>query len=85
MTQEFHVSITPLGEDEYFVRTEKVPIGGLVAEEIVEWPVEEWIAQARHLFRDPLIDILEGQSNSQIVTPNQIVASSGEILSPSLE
>ena len=84
MTQEFHVSITPLGGDEYFVRTEKVPIGGLVAEEIVQWPVEEWLAQARHLFRDPLIDILEGQSNSQIVTPNQIVASSGEILSPSL-
>ncbi|MCL2932246.1 MAG: CHAT domain-containing protein [Trichodesmium sp. MAG_R03] len=84
MTQEFHVSITPLGEDEYFVRTEKVPIGGLVAEEIVEWPVQEWLAQARHLFRDPLIDILEGKSNSQVVIPNQIMASSGEVLSPSL-
>ena len=84
MTQEFHVSITPLGEEEYFVRTEKVPIGGLVAEEIVEWPVEQWLAQARHLFRDPLIDLLEGKSNSLVVTPNQIVARSGEIVSPSL-
>ncbi|NES03855.1 MAG: CHAT domain-containing protein [Okeania sp. SIO2F4] len=84
MTQEFHISITPLGEDEYFVRTEKVPVGGLVAEEIVEWPVEQWLAQARHLFRDPLIDLLEGKSNSQVVIPNQIVARSGEVVSPSL-
>ncbi len=84
MTQEFHISITPLGENEYFVRTEKVPVGGLVAEEIVEWPVEQWLAQARHLFRDPLIDLLEGKSNSQVVIPNQIVARSGEVVSPSL-
>ncbi|MGD1702998.1 CHAT domain-containing protein [Dapis sp. BLCC M229] len=84
MTQEFHISITPLGEDEYFVRTEKVPVGGPVAEEIVEWPVEQWLAQARDLFRDPLIDLLEGKSNSQVVIPNQIVARSGEVVSPSL-
>ncbi len=84
MTQEFHISITPLGEDEYFVRTEKVPVGGLVAEEIVEWPVKQWVAQARHLFRDPLINLVEGKSNSQIVIPDQIVARSGEVVSPSL-
>ncbi|GGA31565.1 CHAT domain-containing protein [Okeania sp. KiyG1] len=84
MTQEFHISITPLGEDEYFVRTEKVPIGGLVAEEIVEWPVEQWLAQARHLFRDPLLDLLEGKSNTQVVIPSQVVARSGELVSPSL-
>ncbi|NEQ72604.1 MAG: CHAT domain-containing protein [Okeania sp. SIO2C9] len=84
MTQEFHISITPLGEDEYFVRTEQVPIGGLVAEEIVEWPVEQWLAQARHLFRDPLLDLLEGKSNTQVVIPSQVVARSGEVVSPSL-
>ncbi|NEP90046.1 MAG: CHAT domain-containing protein [Okeania sp. SIO2C2] len=84
MTQEFHISITPLGEDEYFVRTEKVPIGGLVAEEIVEWPIEQWLAQARHLFRDPLLDLLEGKSNTQVVIPSQVVARSGEVVSPSL-
>ncbi|MDY7007438.1 MAG: CHAT domain-containing protein [Cyanobacteriota bacterium] len=84
MTQEFHISITPLGEDEYFVRTEQVPIGGLVAEEIVEWPVEQWLAQARHLFRDPLLDLLEGKSNTQVVIPSQVVARSGELVSPSL-
>ncbi|NER05630.1 MAG: hypothetical protein F6K17_25110 [Okeania sp. SIO3C4] len=84
MTQEFHISITPLGEDEYFVRTEQVPIGGLVAEEIIEWPVEQWLAQARHLFRDPLLDLLEGKSNSQVVIPSQVVARSGELVSPSL-
>ena len=84
MTQEFHISITPLGEDEYFVRTEKVPIGGLVAEEIVEWPVEQWLAQARHLFRDPLLDLLEGKSNTQVVIPSQVVSRSGEVVSPSL-
>ncbi|NET42960.1 CHAT domain-containing protein [Okeania sp. SIO2B3] len=84
MTQEFHISITPLGEDEYFVRTEKVPIGGLLAEERVEWPVEQWLAQARHLFRDPLLELLEGKSNSQVVIPSQVVARSGEVVSPSL-
>ncbi len=84
MTQEFHISITPLGEDEYFVRTEKVPVGGLVAEEIVEWPVEQWLAQARHLLGDPFTNILEVKSNSQIVIPDQIVARSGEVVSPSL-
>ncbi|MEM1172668.1 MAG: CHAT domain-containing protein [Cyanobacteria bacterium P01_H01_bin.35] len=84
MTQEFHISITPLGQDEYFVRTEKVPIGGLVAEEIVEWPVEQWLAQARHLLGDPFTDILEVKSNSQVVIPDQIVARSGEVVSPSL-
>ncbi|NES64996.1 MAG: CHAT domain-containing protein [Okeania sp. SIO2D1] len=84
MTQEFHISITPLGEDEYFVRTEKVPIGGLLAEERVEWPIEQWLAQARHLFRDPLLDLLEGKSNTQVVIPSQVVARSGEVVSPSL-
>ncbi|MCL2928043.1 MAG: CHAT domain-containing protein [Trichodesmium sp. MAG_R01] len=84
MTQEFHVSITPLGEDEYFVRTEKVPVGGPVAEEIVQWPVEKWLTQARQLFRDPLTDLLEEKSNSQVVIPNQIVSRSGEVVSPSL-
>ncbi|OZH53199.1 hypothetical protein AFK68_19295 [Hydrocoleum sp. CS-953] len=84
MTQEFHISITPLGEDKYLVRTEKVPVGGLVAEEIVEWPVEQWLAQARHLLGDPFTDILEEKSNSQVVIPDQIVARSGEVVSPSL-
>lgn len=84
MTQEFHISITPLGEDKYFVQTEKVPPGGLLAEETVQWPVEQWLAQARHLFRDPLIDLLEGKSNSQVVIPDQVVARSGEVVSPSL-
>ena len=84
MTQEFHISITPLGEDEYFVRTEKVPIGGLLAEEIVEWPLQQWLAQARQLFRDPLIDLLDGKSNSQVVIPDQVMAQFGEIASPNL-
>ncbi|MEB3341886.1 CHAT domain-containing protein [Okeania sp.] len=84
MTQEFHISITPLGEDEYFVRTEKVPIGVPVAEEIVAWPVKEWLEQARHLFGDPLLDLLEEKSNSQVIIPDQIVARSGEVVSPSL-
>ncbi|NET28821.1 CHAT domain-containing protein [Okeania sp. SIO1I7] len=84
MTQEFHISITPQGEDKYFVRTEKVPIGGLVADETVEWPVEQWLDQARHLFRDPLLDLLEGKSNTQVVIPSQVVARSGEVVSPSL-
>ena len=60
MAQEFHISVTPLGEDEYLVRTEKVAPGVPLAEEQVRWPVEDWLAQARQLMNDPLLGVLQG-------------------------
>ncbi|MEP0868990.1 CHAT domain-containing protein [Trichocoleus desertorum AS-A10] len=59
MTQEFHLSVTPVGEDEYLIRTERVAPGVPLAEEQVVWPVEEWLNQARQLMNDPLLGLLQ--------------------------
>lgn len=60
MTQEFHLSVTPVGEDEYLIRTERVAPGVPLAEEQVSWPVESWLQQARQLMHDPLLSVLQG-------------------------
>ncbi|XGV95759.1 MAG: CHAT domain-containing protein [Leptolyngbya sp. BL-A-14] len=60
MTQEFHISVTPIGEDDYLVRTERVAPGVPLAEEQVTWPVEEWLTQASLLMNDPLQGLLRG-------------------------
>lgn len=63
MAQEFHISVTPLGEDEYLVRIERVAPGVPLAEEQVRWPVEDWLAQARQLMNDPLLGVLQGNAS----------------------
>ncbi|HEY9749779.1 MAG TPA: hypothetical protein V6C63_13930, partial [Allocoleopsis sp.] len=60
VTQEFHLSVTPVGEDEYLIRTERVAPGVPLAEEQVVWPVEDWLNQARQLMNDPLLGLLQG-------------------------
>lgn len=60
MTQEFHISVTPVGNDEYLVRTERVAPGVPLAEEQIRWPVDDWLAQARQLMNDPLLGLLQG-------------------------
>ncbi len=60
MTQEFHVSVTPVGQNDYLVRTERVAPGVPLAEELVTWPVAEWLAAAGHLMNDPLKSVLQG-------------------------
>ena len=60
MTQEFHISVTPIGEDDYLVRTERVAPGVPLAEEQVTWPVDEWLSQASLLMNDPLQGLLRG-------------------------
>lgn len=59
MTQEFHISVTPVRDDEFLVRTERVAPGVPLAEEQLIWPVEDWLAQARQLMNDPLMGLLE--------------------------
>lgn len=59
MTQEFNLSVTPVGTDIYLVRTEKVAPGVPLAEEQVIWPVSDWLNQARQLLNDPMLGLLQ--------------------------
>jgi len=59
VTQEFHLSVTPVGADTYLVRTERVARGVPLAEEQVVWPVSDWLNQARQLYLDPIQGWLE--------------------------
>ncbi|KAM3110486.1 CHAT domain-containing protein [Phormidesmis sp. 146-33] len=60
MTQEFYISVTPVGEDGYLIRTERVATGVPLAEELVTWKVEDWLTQAGQLMHDPLLGLLRG-------------------------
>ena len=60
MTQEFHISVTPVGQNDYLVRTEQVAPGVPLAEELVTWPVADWLTAAGHLMNDPLKSVLQG-------------------------
>jgi CHAT domain len=62
VTQEFHISVTPVGQNDYLVRTEEVAPGVPLAEELVNWPVAEWLAAAGHLMNDPLKSVLQGDA-----------------------
>ncbi|MGD1903331.1 MAG: CHAT domain-containing protein [Geitlerinemataceae cyanobacterium] len=59
MTQEFHLSVTPIGNYEYLVRTEQSEPGVPPAEEQVTWPIDRWLQQSRTLMRDPLLQMLQ--------------------------
>lgn len=61
--QEFHISVTPLGEDQYLVRTEHVAPGVPLAEEQVFWPVEDWLSVARQLMNDPILGLFPGNGS----------------------
>ncbi|MDJ1174536.1 tetratricopeptide repeat protein [Roseofilum capinflatum] len=66
MTQEFHLSVTPVGyvresasenlplRKTYLVRTEFVAPGVPLAEEQVEWPIADWLELTEYLIGDPL-------------------------------
>nr|WP_254445280.1 MULTISPECIES: cell division protein HetF [unclassified Anabaena] len=47
------------------VRTEQVAPGVPLAEELVHWPVSEWLAAAGHLMDDPLQLVLQGDMVSK--------------------
>jgi len=80
VTQELQISITPVGKDEYLVRTERVAPGVPLAEELVKWPVEAWLQRSQQLLNDPVLGLLENtvvndpaasQQISQIVALGQ--------------
>jgi hypothetical protein len=66
VTQEFHISVTPVRNDEYLVRTEEVPSGGPLAEEQVVWNVDHWLTLAHQLMDDPLLGLLQGYEVSRV-------------------
>ncbi|MGC1396518.1 MAG: CHAT domain-containing protein [Coleofasciculaceae cyanobacterium] len=63
VAQEFHISVTPLGGDDYLVRIERVAPGVPLAEEQVRWSVDDWLLSARQLMNDPLLGVLQGNSS----------------------
>ncbi|HEY9809800.1 MAG TPA: CHAT domain-containing protein [Halomicronema sp.] len=72
MTQEleFHISVTPVRGNEYLVRTEDVAHGVPLAEEILEWPVPDWLARSSQLMDDPLLGLLEQSDDESSETGN---------------
>jgi len=83
VAQEFHISVTPLGADDYLVRIERLAPGVPLAEEQVNWPVEDWIAQARQLMNDPLLGVLEGNAAFQQPDSSFFLPAWDEPVSPS--
>ncbi|MBW4648818.1 MAG: CHAT domain-containing protein [Kastovskya adunca ATA6-11-RM4] len=81
MTQEFHISVTPLGDDDYLVRIERVAPGVALAEEQIHWPVENWLQQARQLMNDPLLGVLQG--NALLQEDSFVFPMAGKSASPS--
>jgi len=65
--EELHISVTPIGDDEYLVRTEQAPKGVLPAEEQVTWPVGDWLRQARQLMDDPLLGLLRSSQQDLVM------------------
>ncbi|MDX2241371.1 MAG: CHAT domain-containing protein [Leptolyngbyaceae cyanobacterium bins.302] len=58
MTQEFHLSVTPIRDNDYLVRTEHVAPGVPLAEEQVTWYVDDWLTEASLLMGDPVMGLL---------------------------
>ncbi len=59
MTQEFNLSVTPVGNSQYLIRTEQVPYGAPLGQEQIVWPVEQWLGEAQQLIGDPLKGLLQ--------------------------
>lgn len=62
--QEFEISITAVGGDQYLVRTENVAKGVQLAEEKVRWPVAQWLEKTKSFMHDPLLGLLQRQPRS---------------------
>lgn len=59
MFQNFQISVTPLENNRYLIRTEDVETGVRHSEETVTWQVEEWLEEAQHLMNDPLLRLFQ--------------------------
>lgn len=88
MVQEFHLSVTPISDDEnrYYVRVERVEQGVPLAEEQVVWPVEDWLAQARQVFTDPLSEFFQSSPEDpyEVIPVDPLSSASGSPSEPAL-
>ncbi|MBD0312439.1 MAG: CHAT domain-containing protein, partial [Microcoleus sp. T3-bin5] len=84
MSQEFQLSVTPVGDDEYLVRTERVAPGVPLAEEQVRWPIDEWLALSAQLMNDPLVGLLQGKALQGSSFPGRGISRSGNNCAPNL-
>ncbi|MDB9494522.1 CHAT domain-containing protein [Spirulina major CS-329] len=75
---EFQLSVTPLGEDRYLIRTEKVEPGVPLAEEQVSWPVADWVAVTRQLMDDPIVQFLNPVESDSSATPRPDLLTLGQ-------
>lgn len=69
MTQEFHLSVTPIRLDdgyEYLVRVERQSPGVPLAEEQVRLPVEEWLNQTHQIFTNPMFGVTEASGDDAL-------------------
>lgn len=66
--QEFEISITAVGGDQYLIRTENVAKGVQLAEEKVRWPVAQWLEKTKSFMHDPLLGLLQGQQRQALPT-----------------
>ena len=66
--QEFEISITAVGGEQYLIRTENVAKGVQLAEEKVRWPVAQWLEKTKSFMHDPLLGLLQGQQRQALPT-----------------
>jgi tetratricopeptide (TPR) repeat protein len=66
VTQEFYISVTPVRDGEYLVRTERVAMGVPLAEELVSWSVDRWLNQAVQVMHDPLVGLLRSHRGGSV-------------------
>lgn len=68
MTQEFHISITPVGQDQYLVQTKQVALKVPLVEALVILPLRNWLTQSEQLVNEALNAVL--QSDEKLVAEN---------------
>jgi hypothetical protein len=79
VTQEFQVSVTPVGVDEYLLRTERVEPGVPLAEEQTVWNLDRWMQQAQRLMNDPVSGLLTQQQTGASPMPSSLVGLGQEL------
>lgn len=79
VTQEFQVSVTPVGVDEYLVRTERVEPGVPLAEEQTVWNLDRWMQHAQRLMNDPVSGLLTQQHTGPSPMLSSLVALGQEL------
>ncbi|NJR67223.1 MAG: CHAT domain-containing protein [Synechococcales cyanobacterium CRU_2_2] len=86
MVQEFHLSVTPIEDDRYYVRVERVENGVPLAEEQVTWPVEDWLALARQVFTDPLSEFFQSSPEDpyEVIPVDPLSSDAGSSSEPAL-